>query len=155
MDSDAAWLRRAVELGVSSVEAGGGPFGAVIVIGERVFEGTNRVAPSLDPSAHAEIEAIRAACLGVGDFRLVGGTLYASCEPCPMCLAAALWARLSRVVYAAGREDAAKAGFDDARFYDALSVRLDSSALELVRREIPEGLAPFEAWRAHPGRIEY
>ncbi|MGA8254963.1 MAG: nucleoside deaminase, partial [Nocardioides sp.] len=120
--TDEQWLTRAIELAVSNVTDGGGPFGAVIVRDDALLAtGQNRVTRDLDPTAHAEVLAIRAACLAVGDFSLVGCTLYASCEPCPLCVSSALWARLDRVVYAADRHDAARGGFDDRAFYELFS----------------------------------
>ncbi|HHH47269.1 MAG TPA: nucleoside deaminase [Gammaproteobacteria bacterium] len=109
-----AFLHRAIELANRSVDTGGGPFGAVIVSGDEVVgRGHNRVTLDLDPTAHAEVQAIRDACRRRGDFSLQGCVLYASCEPCPMCMAAIYWARIERVVFAASGEDAARAGFDD------------------------------------------
>ena len=106
--TDDHWLSHAVELAVENVAAGGGPFGAVIVRdGVLVAEGQNRVTRDLDPTAHAEVTAIRRACASLREFSLAGCVLYSSCEPCPLCLTAALWARLDRVVYAADRHDAA------------------------------------------------
>ena len=120
---DAAWLSRAVALAVDNVDEGGGPFGALVVReGALLSTGVNRVVPDLDPTAHAEVVAIRAACRELGDFALGGATLYSSCEPCPLCLAAALWSRLDRVVYAASRDDAVAAGFDDRRFAELFTV---------------------------------
>src|SRR5690606_20083792 len=104
-----AWLDRAVAEATRNVAAGGGPFGALVVRGEEVLAvGTNQVTRTLDPTAHAEVVAIRAACAVVGDFTLAGCVLVSSCEPCPLCLSAALWARLDRIVYAADRDDAAE-----------------------------------------------
>jgi guanine deaminase len=115
---------RAVDLAVANVAAGGGPFGAVIVQnGAEVAVGINRVTLDRDPTAHAEVVAIRSTCGALRDFSLVGCTLYSSCEPCPLCVSAALWARLDRVVYAADRNDAARGGFDDRAFYDPLRHR--------------------------------
>ncbi|MEO8908000.1 MAG: nucleoside deaminase, partial [Microbacteriaceae bacterium] len=109
------YLRHAIELAVRNVDNGGGPFGALIVTADgREFEGLNRVTANNDPTAHAEVTAIRTACAGIQNFDLTGATLYTSCEPCPMCLASALWARVDNVVFAADRHDAADAGFDDA-----------------------------------------
>lgn len=159
-DDTAERLAQAVELATENVRNAGGPFGAIVVTADgRSFDGVNRVTANLDPTAHAEITAIRAACLGIGDFDLSGGTLYSSCEPCPMCLAAALWARLDRVVYAATRDDAADAGFDDARFY-----RYFDDDGEASRAIMPVGrlelggerrLAPFAEWKRTADRIEY
>lgn len=154
--ADEEWLARTIELATANVAAGGGPFGALIVRdGGLIAEGQNRVTATLDPTAHAEVVAIRAACLAVGDFSLAGATLYTSCEPCPLCLSAALWARIDRVVYAADRDDAARGGFDDREFYD-LFARDRSTwhvAIDAVRPE--NAAAPFEAWLAHEHRTEY
>jgi len=118
VNDDSTWLARAVSLATENVPAGGGPFGAVVVRdGVEVATGQNRVTSSLDPTAHAEVVAIRRACAEIGDFSLAGCVMYASCEPCPMCLSASLWARVDRVVYAADRDDAARSGFDDRLFY--------------------------------------
>ncbi|AWB96059.1 tRNA-specific adenosine deaminase [Agromyces badenianii] len=155
----AEYLARAVDLATANVERGGGPFGAIVVAADgRVFEGVNRVTANLDPTAHAEVTAIRAACQGLGTFDLGGATLYTSCEPCPMCLGASLWARLGRVYFAADREDAAAAGFDDAAFYryfeggeeDRRSMPVGSIELDAERR-----IAPFTAWRENAGRVDY
>lgn len=137
-----AFLREAIELGKQGMENGnGGPFGAVVVAdGQVVGRGSNRVLADSDPSAHAEIVAIREACRLQGHPWLEHATLYASCEPCPMCLAAIHWARIDRVVYAADRDDAAALGFDDAAFYDELArpagkrrIRMEQSLQEDAR----------------------
>ena len=113
MSDGQIWLDRAVDLAVENVGLDGGPFGAVVVRdGVVIGEGANRVTADLDPTAHAEVVAIRNACRQVGDFALVGATIYASCEPCPLCLTSSLWARLDAVVFAADRHAAAAAGFD-------------------------------------------
>lgn len=159
-DDTVARLAQAVELATQNVRDAGGPFGAIVVTADgRSFDGVNRVTANLDPTAHAEVTAIRAACQGIGDFDLSGGTLYSSCEPCPMCLAAALWARLDRVVYAATRDDAADAGFDDARFYRYFDDDGEESraVMPVARIELADGrrLAPFDEWRRTADRIEY
>jgi guanine deaminase len=154
--ADAAWLTAAVDLAVRNVADGGGPFGAVLVAGrELLAEGQNRVTRDHDPTAHAEVVAIRRACAAVGDFALPGATLYASCEPCPLCMAAALWARVDRVVYAADRHDAARGGFDDLAFYDLFGrdratwdTRVDAVALH-------NAVAPFDAWLGKTDRVAY
>ena len=116
--TDADWLAEAVDLATRNVAEGGGPFGALIVQdGVELGRGVNRVTRDNDPTAHAEVCAIRAACTAKGDFRLHGATLYTSCEPCPLCLSSALWARVDRVLFAADRHDAARGGFDDLEFY--------------------------------------
>ena len=153
---DRRWLARTIELATENVHNGGGPFGALIVRdGELVAEGQNRVTATLDPTAHAEVVAIRAACQVVGDFSLAGATLYTSCEPCPLCLSAALWARVDRVVFAADRHDAARGGFDDREFYE-LFTRDRSTwhvAIDSVRPD--DASAPFDAWLAHDHRTDY
>lgn len=153
---DEGWLAYAIGIATDNVSAGGGPFGAVIVRGDQaVAEGVNRVTRDNDPTAHAEVVAIRAAGRALETFDLTGLTLYTSCEPCPLCLSASLWARLDRVVYAADRDDAARAGFDDRHFYDLFSRHPDGWPLQLDQRRTPGCRAPFEAWRAHADRIDY
>ena len=154
--SDLDWLARTIELAVQNVAAGGGPFGAVIVRdAQLIAEGQNRVTATLDPTAHAEVVAIRAACQAVGDFALPGATLYTSCEPCPLCLSAALWARVDRVVFAADRHDAARGGFDDREFYELFA--RDRSTWEVPVDGVRPGneSAPFDAWLDHDGRTDY
>ncbi|MAS56305.1 nucleoside deaminase [Nocardioides sp.] len=158
-DTDQTWLSRAIELAVANVADGGGPFGAVIVRdGTLVAEGQNRVTRDLDPTAHAEVQAIRAAGRVVGDFSLAGCTLFASCEPCPLCVSAALWARLDRVVFAADRDDAARGGFDDRAFYD-LFTQDRATWPTVVERGTPGSdavsTAPFDAWLADLERTRY
>jgi len=117
--NESEWLAHCVELATKNVTDGGGPFGALVVKdGTIVSTGVNQVTTTLDPTAHAEVVAIRRACRELGTFRLDGCLLVSSCEPCPMCLSSALWARVDRVIYAADRHDAAKAGFDDLAFYE-------------------------------------
>jgi tRNA(Arg) A34 adenosine deaminase TadA len=150
------WLDAAVDLAVDSVESGGGPFGAVVVrAGEIIATGTNQVTTSLDPTAHAEVVAIRAACRRLHDFRLTGCVLVSSCEPCPLCLAAALWARVDRVVYAADRDDAAAAGFDDRAFYELFERPRDGWPVPVVAASTATATAPFGAWLARADRVEY
>lgn len=158
MSDEQRWLDRAVDLATANVRHGGGPFGAVVVRGgELVAEGTNRVTADLDPTAHAEVVAIRAACRTIGDFSLAGATIYASCEPCPLCLTAALWARADAVVYAADRHAAAAAGFDDAAFHALFDASPDAAAWPLRREHHPTARAeePFDAWRAAADRTAY
>lgn len=156
MRSDADWLDQTIALAVRNVAEGGGPFGAVIVRdGELIATGQNRVTRDLDPTAHAEVQAIRAACRAIGDFSLAGLTLYASCEPCPLCVSASLWARLDRIVYAADREDAASAGFDDREFYELFTRERSSWPTGVEQVSLTEGTAPFDAWRAHASRTAY
>ena len=153
---DETWLARAVQLAVDNVAAGGGPFGALVVRQDRLLaEGVNQVVPTLDPTAHAEVVAIRDACRELGDFSLAGATLYCSCEPCPLCLAAALWARLDKVVYAATRDDAEAAGFDDRRFYELFATPASRWPTPALRVEVPCAREPFEAWDASPTKVSY
>ena len=154
--ADEAWLAQAVALATRNVAEGGGPFGAVIVRdGVLLAVGQNRVTRDLDPTAHAEVQAIRAACLAVGDFSLAGATLYTSCEPCPLCVSAALWSRLDRVVYAADRHDAARGGFDDLEFYELFARdRADwPTAIESLR--LSHSAEPFDAWLDSVDRTQY
>ncbi|GAA1956402.1 nucleoside deaminase [Nocardioides panacihumi] len=154
--NDQDWLQQAVDLAVANVAEGGGPFGAVIVRdGSLVASGQNRVTADLDPTAHAEVQAIRAAGKALGDFSLAGCTLYTSCEPCPMCLASSLWARLDRIVYAADRNDAADGGFDDREFYELFARDRSTWATRIETLALPRPTAPFEAWLRHDGRTEY
>ena len=154
--TDEDFLREAIKLAVSSASGVGGPFGAVVAIDGRVVaQGSNRVTAENDPTLHAEIVAIRAACRKVGSFLLGGAVLYSSCEPCPMCFGAAYWARVDRIVHAATRLDAAAAGFDDAAIYADIEVPPEQRALTTVRILASEGGRPFEAWAANPDRVPY
>ncbi|NHC15735.1 nucleoside deaminase [Motilibacter deserti] len=155
-DPDAEFLDAAVTLAVRNVADGGGPFGALVVSdGHVIAEGVNRVTRDNDPTAHAEVVAIRRACQQAGTYRLSGMTLYASCEPCPMCLAACLWARLDRVVYAADRHDAAGGGFSDLEFYELFTGNRDDSPTQVVSLALPRRTEPFEAWHTNTGRVAY
>ncbi len=156
-DDPVRFLAKAIELATRNVaHHGGGPFGALVVRrGEIVGRGVNRVTPTNDPTAHAEVVAIRGACRRLRTFQLTGCVVYASAEPCPMCLGAIYWARPKRVVYAATREDAARAGFDDAFLYGELARAPTRRRIPFVRLDVPEALAPFRAWRADPGRTRY
>ncbi len=152
-----AHLARAVELAVANVAAGGGPFGALIVAadGTVLAEGQNRVTRDNDPTAHAEVVAIRAACAAIGSFSLDGAVLYTSCEPCPLCLSAALWARVGSVVYAADRHDAARGGFDDREFYELFARPRTEWSITIEERRPEDAAAPFDAWLAHAARTHY
>jgi len=152
------FLRRAIALATENVLNGaGGPFGAVIVRdGQIVAEAANTVTTTLDPTAHAEVNAIRAAAKALGTFSLAGCQLYTSCEPCPMCFAAAHWARLDAIYFGASASDAARAGFDDALLYQEL--RKDNAE----RRLLPEtqllgeeAWSSFAAWLASTNKIDY
>ena len=150
-------MRRAIALSRRGMEAGaGGPFGAVVVLdGNVVAEGWNQVTSANDPTAHAEVVAIRRACSALGRFELRGATLYTSCEPCPMCLSAAYWARLDAVIYANAREEAAAIGFDDAWLYAEVPKPVEARALPMRRLLAAEALEVFEAWAAKPDKLPY
>ena len=157
MEPRPEFMREALRLAREHLVAGdGGPFGAVVVREGRILgRGWNRVTSTCDPTAHAEVEAIRDACRALGDFRLAGAELYASCEPCPLCLAASYWARIARVYYSATGAQAADAGFDDE------SIRLDllrpppERQLPLRRFLGDEGGPVFDLWRAKADRVPY
>ena len=150
-------MRRAISLAEDNASSGnGGPFGAVIVKdGKVVAEGSNTVTVDNDPTAHAEVNAIRRACAVLGTFDLSGCELYTSCEPCPMCLAACYWAHISRVYYAAGRDDAAAAGFDDDMIYVEVAKPLDERKLPFIQLLPEEGLRPFLLWRSNLDKVRY
>ncbi len=154
---DTPLLREAIRLSRTRMREGrGGPFGAVVARdGVIVARGWNVVTSSLDPTAHAEVVAIRRACRKLASFSLAGCVLFASCEPCPMCLAAAYWARVDRLVYAATREDAAVAGFDDAFIYDEVPLVPEARSLHTDHLLRAEAAAVFEEWLAMPDRVPY
>ena len=151
------FLKQAIALALSNVGSGsGGPFGAVVVKdGEVLASGTNLVIASNDPSAHAEIVAIRAACEAQRSFHLSGCEIYTSCEPCPMCLGAIYWARLSRVCFACTREDAASAGFADALIYREMELPPELRAIPSECRLREEGKKAFRRWLESDQRAEY
>ena len=149
-------MRRAIALAVDNVANGGGPFGAVIARdGEIVAEGVNRVTANHDPTAHAEVSAIRAACAKLETFDLTGCEIYTSCEPCPMCLGAIYWAHLDRIYYGANQHDAAAIDFDDAFIYRELSVPVEEREKQMLRLLPTEALAAFNAWRDKADKVEY
>ena len=149
-------LRKAIALAVESAGTDGGPFGAVVARGDEVIAtGTNRVTASGDPTAHAEIVAIRRAAEALQTHDLSGCVLYASTEPCPMCLAATWWARIGEIVFAADRDAAARAGFDDAAIYKEVASDREVRSIPCRQHLADEGEAPFEAWAANPSRQPY
>ena len=154
---DPRFIAEAIRLAVDGVNAGdGGPFGAVVVRdGKIVGRGHNCVTSRNDPTAHAEITAIRDACEQLGTFHLTGCDLYASCEPCPMCLAAAYWSRVDRLFYAACRDDAAAAGFDDETIYAELGLPIAERSLPMLRIHSDEVARPFEVWRGKADKKLY
>lgn len=151
------FMRRAIELSRVHMEAGeGGPFGAIVVQDGRVLgEGWNRVTSTCDPTAHAEVVAIREACKRLGTFSLRGCEIYTSCEPCPMCLAAIYWARLDRIWYGNGQADAAAIQFDDAWLYREVALPIADRSLPAVPLLGDEAIAVFRAWEAKTDKIRY
>jgi tRNA(Arg) A34 adenosine deaminase TadA len=156
-DQDIAFMRRAIELARAGAESNaGGPFGCVIAKDGRIVgEGCNQVTSTNDPTAHAEIVAIRNACASLGSFQLTGCVVYTSCEPCPMCLGAIYWARPSAIYFAGTREDAAAAGFDDDLFYDELDRPNDERQLKLQPLLREDSQKVFSEWIANPNKVEY
>lgn len=151
-----AFLQQAIALANHSVDTGGGPFGAVIAKdGTVIGRGHNRVTLDLDPTAHAEVQAIRDACRTQGDFSLQGCVLYASCEPCPMCMAAIYWARIDRVVFAASGEDAARAGFDDRLIAREICQPYDERSLPVERCACKGHDSAFRKWIALADKTPY
>ena len=148
-------MRKAIELSIESVRNGGGPFGAIIARkGEIIAEGSNGVTIYNDPTAHAEVTAIRKACEKLGTFDLTGCEIYTSCEPCPMCLGAIYWAHLDKIYYANDRKDAADIGFDDDFIYQEIEVKPQyrKKPSEILMRE--EGLEAFRIWNKKTDKIE-
>ena len=149
-------MREAIRLSEDNVRNGGGPFGAVIARdGEIVGTGTNRVTPDCDPTAHAEVNAIRDAASRLGTFNLSGCEIYSSCEPCPMCLGAIYWAHLDRLYYGNDKQDAAGIGFDDAFIYRELDLKPEDRSLKSERLLSDEAAAAFREWAAKPDKVEY
>lgn len=151
------FISKAVEMATENAGSGkGGPFGALIVKdGKIIGKGVNRVTATKDPTAHAEIVAIRDACRRLDDFRLEGATMYASCEPCPMCLAAIYWARIDRIYFAAQNTDAAKAGFDDSFIYKEIPRPLAERSIPTQQVEYRNAFKPFSTWIESEKKITY
>ena len=154
--AEADHMRRAIALSLEMMRSGrGGPFGAVIVKdGKIIAEGYNQVTSTNDPTAHGEVVAIRLACTALQTFDLTGAEIYTSCEPCPMCLSAIYWARISRIYFANGREDAAKIGFRDDFLYQEIPLPLDQRAIPTLRLLPEEGWAAFAEWDLKPDKIQ-
>jgi len=154
---DYHFMLEAVRLSAQSVQQGtGGPFGAVVVKnGEIIATGSNCVTTANDPTAHAEVMAIRAACTVLGNFQLTGCDLYTSCEPCPMCLGAIYWARPDRVFYANNRYDAAAIGFDDRFIYDEITQLPENRKIPFIQLPCPEAAQPFTDWLNSTQKITY
>ncbi len=155
-DDDRCYLLLAISKAEENLEQGGGPFGAVIVREGRVIAtAANRVVPDHDPTAHAEINAIRLAAGSLQSHQLADCTLYASCEPCPMCLGAIYWAGIGRVVYASDRYRAAAAGFSDNHIYEEISLDPDMRSVIMIRAMTAEGDHIFSRWEKFPDKIQY
>ena len=156
MEQDKRFMQRAIDLSIENVKNGGGPFGAVIVRdGEVIAEGTNRVTANCDPTAHAEVMAIRRACQQVKTFHLDGCTIYTSCEPCPMCLSAIYWAGISRICYANTKEDAEAIDFGDNFIYKELSKPIPQRSIPTEQMMRPEALRAFRDWSEKEDKTEY
>ncbi|WP_428537757.1 nucleoside deaminase [Rhodopila sp.] len=155
--AEADHMRRAIELSLEMMRTGrGGPFGAVVVKDDKIIaEGFNQVTFSNDPTAHAEVVAVRRACQALATFDLTGCEIYTSCEPCPMCLGAIYWARLARIYYANDRSDAAKIGFRDDFLYREIRLPLRQRSIPTARLLRAEGRAAFEEWDRKPDKIPY
>ena len=150
------FMRQAIALAVENIKSGGGPFGAVIVKdGQVVATGANRVTANNDPTAHAEVSAIRVACTKLGTFDLSGCVIYTSCEPCPMCLGAIYWAHIDKIYYGANQYDAAKIDFDDSFIYRELELKPEARQKPVENILHDEALAPFRAWQEKEDKIRY
>ena len=150
------FMKKAIELSVQNIDKGGGPFASVIVKDDKIIaEGSNKVTPTNDPTAHGEIVAIREACKKLNNFSLKGCELYSTCEPCPMCLSAIYWARLDKIYYANTREDARKIDFDDSLIYEELQKNIDERKITMIQMMRNEALKTFELWNKKTDKIKY
>jgi tRNA(Arg) A34 adenosine deaminase TadA len=150
------YIREAIRISRENMEKGGGPFGAVIVRDGRIIARSgNEVVPDNDPTAHAEIKAIREACRYLGTYDLSGCVMYSSCEPCPMCLGAIYWSRLDQLWFAADREDAAEAGFDDSFIYREINQPIDKRSIPTHQELRGEALQAFKEWIDKEDKIQY
>jgi tRNA(Arg) A34 adenosine deaminase TadA len=150
-------MERAIQLSLENVWAGtGGPFAALVVREETILAtGTNQVTAAQDPTAHAEIVAIRGACQAIRNFQLSNCELYTTCEPCPMCMGAIYWARVAKVYYANTRADAARIGFDDSFIYDQLALSMELRTIPMIQIMQAEALGAFREWEKSPNKIQY
>jgi guanine deaminase len=154
MSSD--FMRQAIALALENIRTGGGPFAALVVKdGAVVATGANRVTATNDPTAHAEIVAMREACKKLGSFQLDDCEIYTTCEPCPMCLGAIYWARPARVFFASTASDAAAAGFDDAFIYDELQTPVEERRIPMTEVQREEALVIFQEWLAKSDKTPY
>lgn len=153
---DEKFMQQAIDLSIDNVANGGGPFGAVIVKdGQIIATGTNRVTANCDPTAHAEVSAIRAACKALKCFKLTGCTIYTSCEPCPMCLSAIYWAGIDRIFYGNTKQDAKQINFDDSFIYDQIALNATERTIPSINIMREQALAGFRAWSDKEDKIEY
>ncbi len=156
MDKHTKFMKEAVQLASENISKGGGPFAAVIVKDEKIISRSgNSVTQTNDPTAHAEVNAIREACRVLNTFHLEGCSIYASCEPCPMCLSAIYWARIDRVFFAATHEDAADAGFDDSLIYNEIPKPFAERKIQFTHLSSCETLHPFILWKQESNKVKY
>ncbi|MGE0087962.1 MAG: nucleoside deaminase [Bacteroidales bacterium] len=154
--NDEELMRKAIELSIKNIDENGGPFGAVIVKdGEIIARGVNRVTSSLDPTAHAEVNAIREASKKLSTFDLSGCVIYSSCEPCPMCLGAIYWAHLDKLFYANTKQNAKDIGFDDSFIYEEIELPKEKRKIPTIQILNQEAMVAFEKWRTKDDKIEY
>ena len=150
------FMKMAIELSIESVNKKGGPFGCVIVKNNKVIaKGSNKVTSTNDPTAHGEIVAIREACKKLNNFNLNGSELYSTCEPCPMCLSAIYWARISKIYYGNTREDAQKIDFDDSLIYSELQKNINGRQIPMIQMMRSEALKAFERWDKKTDKVKY
>ena len=150
------FMKTAIELSIESVNKNGGPFGCVIVKNNKIIaKGSNKVTLTNDPTAHGEIVAIRVACKKLDNFNLNGSELYSTCEPCPMCLSAIYWARISKIYYANTREDARKIDFDDSLIYSELQKNIYERKIPMIQTMRSEALKAFELWDKKTDKVKY
>jgi guanine deaminase len=150
------FMKKAIALAIEGIESGSGPFAALIVKDSEIIgQSTNRVTATNDPSAHAEICAIRLACAKINNYSLEGSVIYSTCEPCPMCLGAIYWARLSAIYYAANKDDAEKVNFDDGKFYKEMAKSSREKAIPMLEIMRAESLKIFDAWQEKRDKVLY
>lgn len=157
MTREEAFMQQAIDLSLHAISHNeGGPFGCIIVQGDTIIgRGNNKVTSTNDPTAHAEIVAIRDACKNIGSFQLEGCEVYTSCEPCPMCLGAIYWARPKVVYFANNREDAAEIGFDDSMIYEEMNTHIDQRKIPIISLGRENALKVFEQWGRNPNKSKY
>lgn len=156
MSYEEEFMKRAIACSCENIKLGGGPFGAVIVKdGQIIAEGSNKVTINKDPTAHAEVMAIRAAATYLNDFNLSGCDIYTSCEPCPMCLSAIYWARLDKIWYANTKSDAKNIGFDDSFIYDQVRLPMEQRSIPITQLLRDEGLSAFKLWENKEDKTKY